>query len=232
MNSPHILVVEDDEDISRLICFHLEREGYDVRSVGSGEKALDSIYQSPPEMILLDLMLPALGGLQLCKILKNNPKTETIPIVMVTAKGEENDVVKGLELGADDYMVKPFRPRELVARIQAIRRRSSRNGQTDARDVITVENLEIHKGKREVLVGGELISLTYTEFEILYILANKPGWVFSRYQIVNAIRGEDYPVTDRSIDVQIVSLRRKLQDAGQLIETVRGIGYRFKDTTL
>jgi two-component system phosphate regulon response regulator PhoB len=232
MSNQHILVVEDDEDISQLISFHLQREGFLVKNAASGEKALDSIYQNPPEIVLLDLMLPALGGLQLCKILKNNPKTENIPIVMVTAKGEEDDVVKGLELGADDYMVKPFRPRELVARIHAIRRRSSRNGATDNRDSIEIENLVIHKGKREVFVDDESISLTYTEFEILQILASKPGWVFSRYQIVNAIRGEDYPVTDRSIDVQIVSLRRKLKGAGQLIETVRGIGYRFKDTSL
>jgi len=232
MSNQHILVVEDDEDISQLISFHLQREGFSVKNAASGEKALDSIYQNPPEIVLLDLMLPALGGLQLCKILKNNPKTENIPIVMVTAKGEEDDVVKGLEIGADDYMVKPFRPRELIARIHAIRRRSSRNGATDSKDSIEIENLEIHKGKREVFVDDESISLTYTEFEILQILASKPGWVFSRYQIVNAIRGEDYPVTDRSIDVQIVSLRRKLKGAGQLIETVRGIGYRFKDTSL
>ena len=225
-----ILVVEDDRDIMELVVYNLEKERYTVLKCESGEKALPRVIKNPPDLVLLDLMLPGIDGLEICKRLKGDRTTQGIPIIMLTAKGEESDIVAGLELGADDYMTKPFRPRELVARIRSVLRRSrapvSGAGDTDE---LVVHDIMIHPGRREVRVGDRALDLTYTEFQVLYTLARRPGWVFTRYQIVDAVRGDDYPVTDRSVDVQIVGLRKKLGPAGRVIETVRGIGYRMKD---
>lgn len=224
-----ILVVEDDRDILELIVYNLERERYTVLKCDTAEKAMDRIGRHQPALILLDLMLPGMDGLELCKRLRNNDATRHIPILMLTAKGEESDVITGLELGADDYMTKPFRPRELIARIRAILRRSTDPAQPpDMSEAISVHGIDIHPGRREVTVNGKTVDLTFTEFQVLYALAQRPGWVFSRYQIVDAVRGDDYPVTDRSVDVQIVGLRKKLGNAGKVIETVRGIGYRIR----
>ena len=181
-------------------------------------------------MIVLDLMLPGIDGLEVTKILKNDSKTQDIPIVMLTAKGTEADIVTGLELGADDYITKPFSPRVLIARIRAILRRKATKASTDDSTVIQIHELKIHPGRRDVSIKGESVELTFTEFQVLYYLARRPGWVFTRTQIVDAVRGDDYPVTDRSVDVQIVGLRKKLGSAGRFIETVRGVGYRFKDS--
>lgn len=228
MPKKNVLVVEDDEDILELIAYNLKKDGFAVTQATTGEDALAKVRRSPPQIILLDLMLPSLDGLEVCRRLRSDPKSRDIPLVMVTAKGEEADVVSGLELGADDYITKPFRPRELVARVRAVLRREGRN--VDAGDnIIRVQELVIHPGRREVVVKGKPVDLTYTEFQVLHFLASRPGWVYTRYQIVDAVRGEDYPVTDRSVDVQIVGLRKKLGKAGQCIETVRGVGYRFKD---
>lgn len=172
-------------------------------------------------------MLPGVDGLEVCKILKNDGQTAHIPVIMLTAKGEESDIVLGLEFGADDYITKPFSPRVLIARIRAVLRRRPKDDQDDPA-VITVEGLQIHPSRYEVFVKGKPLKLTTTEFGILVCLAKRPGWVFTRYQIIDAVKGEDYIVTDRAVDVQIVSLRKKLGDAGELIETVRGVGYRFK----
>jgi two-component system phosphate regulon response regulator PhoB len=182
----------------------------------------------PLDLIILDLMLPEMDGLEVTRRLKNNPRTQNIFIVMLTAKGSEADIVTGLELGADDYITKPFSPRVLLARIKAVIRRA-RDKKTEDNAVIQVHDLTIHPGRREVRVGETPMSLTYTEFQVLYCLARRPGWVFTRSQIVDAVRGDDYPVTDRSVDVQIVGLRKKLGSAGRYIETVRGVGYRFKE---
>ena len=181
-----------------------------------------------PDLIVLDLMLPGIDGLEVAKVLKNDPKTKDISIVMLTAKGEEPDIVTGLELGADDYVTKPFSPRILVARVRAVLRRKLKEEPTDE-SVLRIRNLVIHSGRHEVLVNGDPVPLTFTEFGILSFLAQRPGWVFTRFQIVDAVRGDDYPVTDRSVDVQIVGLRKKLGFAGKYIETVRGVGYRFKE---
>ena len=223
-----ILVVDDEEDILELLKFNLSREGYQVLCAVSGEQALRLVRSENPDLIMLDLMLPGIDGLEVTRRLKNDPDTKNLPIVMLTAKGEEADIVTGLELGADDYITKPFSPRVLIARIRAVLRRRIK-GQTEETSVLRIHDIEIDPGRHEVLVNEKPVQLTFTEFGILNYLARRPGWVFTRFQIVEAVRGEDYPVTDRSVDVQIVGLRRKLGPAGKHIETVRGVGYRFKE---
>jgi len=223
----NILVVDDEEDILELVQYNLSREGYQVRQAGTGEEGLKIARQKKPDLVILDLMLPGVDGLEVCKNLKNDPKTAHIPIIMLTAKSEEADMVTGLELGADDYIPKPFSPRVLLARVKTVLRRKLRES-VEETETIKIEEMVITPGRHEVLVKGKPIQLTFTEFRILHTLARRPGWVFSRYQIVDAVRGEDYPVTDRSVDVQIVALRKKLGSYGHFIETVRGVGYRFK----
>jgi len=223
-----VLIVEDEDDIRELIRYNLDREGYRVIATGSGEEGLDAARREAPDVVLLDLMLPGVDGLEVCRRLKSQPHTASIPVVMVTARGEEADVVTGLELGADDYITKPFSPRVLVARTRAVLRRP-RAEQHDAESPVRTGGLEIHPGRHEVLAGETRLELTSTEFKILHLLARRPGWVFTRYQIVDGIRGPNYPVTERAVDVQIVALRKKLGSYGKLIETVRGVGYRFKE---
>jgi two-component system alkaline phosphatase synthesis response regulator PhoP len=228
MAGERILVVEDDEDILELVRYNLAKEGYRVAGVSSGEDALREVKSSSPELVVLDLMLPGVDGLDVCKSIKGDPKSQHIGVVMLTAKGEEADIVTGLELGADDYITKPFSPRVLIARVKAVlRRKASRPA--DATAPIQVHDLLIHPGRHEVLLKGKPVEMTFSEFCILHTLASRPGWVFTRGQLVDAVRGNDYAVTDRSIDVHIVSLRRKLGAARKCIETVRGIGYRFKE---
>jgi len=222
-----ILVVDDEEDILELLKYNLSREGYQVFCTTSGEKTLSLVKTETPDLIVLDLMLPGMDGLEVARQLKDNPHTKNVPIVMLTAKGEEADIVTGLELGADDYVTKPFSPRILLARVRAVLRRKGQESQ-DKTAVIQTHNLVIHPGRREVRVNDNPVQLTFTEFGILHYLARRPGWVFTRSQIVDEVRGEDYYVTDRSVDVQIVGLRKKLGPAGEYIETVRGVGYRFK----
>jgi two-component system alkaline phosphatase synthesis response regulator PhoP len=228
MLKKHILVVEDEEDILELIRYNLSREGYQVLCTTSGENALKIIKSEAMDLIVLDLMLPGIDGLEVAKILKNDSKTQDIPIIMLTAKGEEADIVTGLELGADDYITKPFSPRILTARLRAVLRRKS-TPPSDETAIIQHHGLIIHPGRRDVRINGKPVELTYTEFQVLHYLAKRPGWVFTRYQIVEAVRGDDYPVTDRSVDVQIVGLRKKLGPFGEYIETVRGVGYRFRE---
>lgn len=228
MSKDNILVIEDDNDILELIKYNLQREYYQVVSALNGEEGLRNAQLRTFDLILLDLMLPGIGGLEICKILKGDPKTASVPILMVTAKGDEADIVLGLELGADDYIIKPFSPRVLIARVRTILRRRTK-ALSDKGQTITFNKLIINPGKREVLINHEPLDLTFTEFELLLHLAGRPGWVFTRYQIVNAIKGDDYPVTDRSVDVQIAGLRKKLGSYGELIETIRGVGYRLSD---
>lgn len=228
MPNEKILIVDDEEDILELLKYNLSREGYKVSCAASGEETLRAVRSGIPDLIILDLMLPGIDGLEVARQLKNDVKTRDVPIVMLTAKGEEADIVTGLELGADDYITKPFSPRVLLARVRAALRRRVRESTDDA-SVLQIRKLEIHPGRREVLVNGEPVQLTFTEFGILNFLARRPGWVFTRSQIVDAVRGDDYFVTDRSVDVQIVGLRKKLGPAGTDIETVRGVGYRFRD---
>jgi len=223
-----ILVVDDEEDLLELISYNLTKEGYRVTCVATGEEAINEAKAALPDLIVLDLLLPSVDGLDVCKALKSDPKTQNIPIVMLTAKSEEADVVTGLELGADDYITKPFSPRVLLARIRTVLRRDSRQPLDDP-GAIKIHNIVIHPGRHEVLLDGKIVDLTFTEFRLLHFLARKPGWAFSRGQIVDAVKGEDYPVTERSVDVQVVGLRKKLGDMGSFIETVRGVGYRFKE---
>ncbi len=224
-----LFVVEDEFDIAELVRYNLALEGFHVQTFPTAEEALRACEVNAPDLALLDLMLPGMSGLELCKALKANRKTATIPIVMMTAKGEESDVVKGLEVGADDYIVKPFSPKVVTARIRAVLRRSQITKQFSANQVVESEGLNIHPGRHEVRVNGQVIDLTHSEFQILHFLAQRPGWVFTRSQIVDAIRGDNYAVTDRSIDFQMVGLRKKLGPMGDLLETVRGVGYRFKE---
>lgn len=228
MSKEKILVVDDEEDILELVKYNLEREGFQVHCAKSGEKALKKALEDPPELIVLDLMLPGIDGLEVARRLKKNQRAASIPIVMLTAKGEESDIVTGLELGADDYITKPFSPRILVARIKAVIRRQSKEPE-DPNSILQIHTLNIDPGRRLVMIAEEPLDLTYSEFQILLYLARRPGWVFTRSQIVDAVRGDNYPVTDRSIDVQVAGLRKKLGKSSAYIETVRGVGYRFRE---
>ncbi len=223
-----ILVVDDEEEIQQLIDYTLNKEGYRVRCVGSGEEAFAELRRSLPDLIVLDLMLPGMDGLEVCRRVRRASETSQIPILILSAKGEEADIVAGLELGADDYVTKPFSPRVLLARIRAVMRRKQTESAEPAAP-LQIHDLEIDPGRHRVLVQGEAVRLTLTEFRVLHVLARRPGWVFTRQQIADAVHGEAYPGVDRAIDVQIVALRKKLGPAAKYIETVRGIGYRFKE---
>ncbi|MEM9881794.1 MAG: response regulator transcription factor [Planctomycetota bacterium] len=222
-----ILLVEDERDLLELLRYNLEREGYAVATAETGEDGLKLVRQSPPDLILLDLMLPAMDGLEVCRSLKASHATSDIPVVMLTAKGEETDVVRGLELGADDYITKPFSPRILLARIKAVLRRADLRD--DERRVVEAGGVRVDLEKHLVTAEGEEVELTATEFKLLTLLVSRPARVFTRQQIIDALHEGFAAVTDRSVDVQVVALRRKLGPAGKRIETVRGVGYRFKD---
>jgi len=223
-----ILVVDDEKDILELIDYNLSKNGYRVKTVATGEEALELIKENEYDLIILDLMLPGVDGFDLCRIIKADKQKASIPIVMVTAKSEEADKVAGLEIGADHYVTKPFSPRELLAIVKATLRRRPDKEESE-KPVIERGDLKIHTGRHEVTINGSKIELTLLEFRILVALAKKPGWVMTRYQIVDATRGEGVPVTDRSIDVHIVSLRKKLGSGIDYIETVRGVGYKFTE---
>lgn len=227
MPKERILVVDDEKDILELIEYNLSKEGFTVDCVESGEAALEFLKKIRPSLIVLDIMMPGIDGLGVCKALKRDDKYSNIPIIMLTAKGEDIDIVTGLELGADDYITKPFSPKVLIARIRTALRKTKVIPSYETK-VIHVNDLTIDPGRHEVLYRNKKIELTKSEFLILYFLAQKPGRVYTREQIIDAAKGEDYPATDRSVDVQIVGLRRKLGKAGEYIETVRGVGYRFK----
>ncbi|MDO5575561.1 MAG: response regulator transcription factor [Fibrobacter sp.] len=228
MSSERILLIEDDEDIQILITHNLNRDGFKVTVCGNGTDGFNKLRLDTYDCILLDLMLPGMDGLEICRLLKKNPETQNIPIIMVSAKGEESDIVTGLELGADDYIVKPFSPRVLVARIRSVlRRRVQQPFDTGAS--INIHGIGIYPGRHEVICKGEKIDLTYMEFQVLQLLTSHPGWVFTRNRIIDNVRNDNYPVTDRSVDVVIVGLRKKLGTSGSLIETVRGVGYRFAE---
>ena len=228
MSRESIYVVEDEKDIMELISYNLRKEGYSVTGKGSGEDALKGISKEKPDLVVLDLMLPGVDGLEVCKSIKQNPKTAGIGVIMLTAKGDETDMVTGLELGADDYMTKPFSPQVLKARVKALLRRSK--GLEKSEDsILQTENLYIHPGKREVRIHDKSVNLTNLEFRILHFLASNRGWAYTRAQIVAAVRGEEFAVTDRSVDTIIVGLRKKMGHYSHWIETVRSVGYRFKE---
>jgi len=224
-NNNLILVVDDEEDIRELVRYNINKVGLETVGASTGEEALVLAREEHPALMVLDLMLPGIDGLDVCRILKNDARTEDICIIMLTAKGEEADIVRGLEIGADDYITKPFSPSILTARVKANVRRIT--GSKGGDGVMEYGELFIHKGRREVLIAGKPIVLTNTEFQILYFLAANPNWVFTRSQIIEAVKGDNYPVTERSVDFQIVGLRKKLGNIGDAIKTVRGVGYRF-----
>ncbi len=227
MANETILIVEDEADIRELIRYNMEREGYKVAECASSEEALDYLKRTLPDLILLDLMLPGTDGFAFCRSIRAQERTEKVPVIMVTARDEDADIVAGLEVGADDYMTKPFSARILSARVRAVLRRRASEPE-DACDILTRGPIEIDRTHHSVKIDGAPVSLTLSEFKSLDLFMRRPGVVFSRYQIVDAVHGEDYPVTDRSVDVQIVGLRRKLGTYSELIETVRGVGYRMK----
>jgi two-component system phosphate regulon response regulator PhoB len=223
-----ILIVEDDTDIQELLEYNLSRTGYRVECAETGEDGLIAARQHEPDLVVLDLMLPGLSGIEVCRRLKTDPSTAELPIIILTAKGEEEDIVVGFEAGADDYVTKPFSPRVFMARVEAVlRRRRGSSAEDDG--VLRVFDITVHPGRHEARVAEQIIPLTHSEFGILQFLASRPGWVFTRNQIVRAVHGDDYPVTGRSVDVQIVALRKKLGAAGKHIETVRGVGYKLGD---
>lgn len=235
MAKVNVLIVEDEADIQQLVSYNLIRAGFHVTCADSGEEALERLRTERIDCVLLDLMLPGISGLEVCAAMRkveSNIKG-SIPIIMLTAKGEEEDVVAGLECGADDYITKPFSPKVLIARIKAVIKRAivdKTESDESRKSIIVVDGLEIDKGRHEVKVNGEEVQLTTTEFSILSLLAAKPGWVFTRQQIIDFARGYDFLITPRAIDVQIFGLRKKLGEAGNMIETVRGIGYRYKSS--
>jgi two-component system phosphate regulon response regulator PhoB len=227
-SKPTILIVEDEEDLREIVIYNLEREGYKAVGVESGEEGLELAISLKPDLMILDLMLPGMSGMDVCRKVKQDSSAQNVPIIIVSAKGEESDIVSGLELGADDYLTKPFSPRILMARVRAVMRRS---GETDKKDdtILQIHGLTIDTKKFQLSIDGSPIELTKSEFKILHFLASHRGWVYTRYQIVDAIRGDKYVVTERAIDVQVTGLRKKLGNHADLIETVRGVGYRFKE---
>lgn len=223
-----ILLIEDEAEICELISYNLRKEGFEVAATAEGGEGLRLVTETVPDLVLLDLMLPDMDGLEVCRRIKRNPALDTVAVVIVTAKGGEPDVVAGLELGADDYIAKPFSPRVLVARVRTVLRRRDHRP-TNGLAIIRIDNVEIHPERYEVLIDGKLVDVSLTEFRVLHTLAQRPGWVLTRYQIADAVHGGGYVASDRSIDVQIAGLRKKLGAAGKHIETVRGVGYRFRE---
>jgi len=231
VKKPSILVVEDDTDIQQLVSYNLIKAGFNVTCADSGEEALQMLSRASFDAMVLDLMLPGKDGHEVCRAVRSQEHIKGLPIVMLTAKSEEDDIVCGLECGADDYVTKPFSPRVLIARLEAALRRKPDPGATSEEQMgfISRHGMEIHSGRHEVRVNGEEVHLTASEFTILELMAARPGWVFSRQQIIDQVRGYDYSITPRAVDVQIFGLRKKLGQAGACIETVRGIGYRIRE---
>jgi two-component system phosphate regulon response regulator PhoB len=229
MPSQTVLIIEDDPDIAELVDYNLSREGYRVLTAGSGEIGLKLVASDRPALVLLDLMLPGMPGFEVCRQLKRRDETSQTPVIMLTAKGEEADVVAGLEIGADDYITKPFSVRELIARVHAVLRRSSDESEDDASRRLVHGELAIDPERHEVRVAGAKIDLTLAEYRLLLALASSPGRVYSRSRLVGRITTGDYHISERNVDVHIAALRRKLGDMGRLIVTVRGVGYKFQD---
>jgi len=221
-----IAVIEDERDIQDMIAYNLQREGYEVVTAERGDEGLALVQDKRPDLIILDLMLPGLDGLSVCQSIRFDTTTQEIPIIVLSAKSEEADVVIGLGLGADDYMPKPFSPRELLARVKAVLRRGG-NQQQKAEDTLVHEGLRVDLLRHQVFLNDEELRLTATEFGLLTTLVEQPGRVFSREQLINRVLGETVVVIDRNIDVHIRSVRKKLGADSGLIETVRGVGYRI-----
>ncbi len=230
MAKASILVVEDETDIRELIAHGLSREGYSVTAVADAEKGIESMRRSKPDLVLLDMMLPGMDGFEALKRIRADKALGKVPVIMVTARSEDADIVAGLELGADDYVCKPFSPRVLAARVRARLRETGREEAAEEEPgVLRALGIELDPSRHECLIGGKPVELSATEFSLLEFLMSNPGRVFSRSRLIDAVRGPDYPVTDRAVDVQVLGLRRKMGESGEAVETVRGVGYRFKE---
>ncbi|MBN1918763.1 MAG: response regulator [Verrucomicrobia bacterium] len=229
MAQAKIAIIEDEEDILEVMQYNLAREGYRVSAARDGRKGLNLVRDEAPDLVLLDLMLPGLDGIELCRQLKADQVTRAIPIIMVTAKGEESDIVLGLGVGADDYVTKPFSPKELVARVRAVLRRGPLKEEAGGGERIVRDGVMIDAVRFEVRVDDTPVTLTATEFRLLHFLASHPGRVFTRDQLLNRVIGEHAVVVDRNIDVHVRAVRKKLGDYHEVIETIRGVGYRFRD---
>jgi two-component system, OmpR family, alkaline phosphatase synthesis response regulator PhoP len=226
-----ILVVDDDENLRRLVAAYLESEGYEVKEAADGQSALASVEVEEPQLVVLDLMLPGITGLDVARRIRAR---RTTPILMLTARGSEDDVLKGFEAGADDYLVKPFSPKVLVARVKAVLRRSGAEIEDEAGEVLSLGGISIDPKAREVRVEGQEVDLTSTEFELLRVLAEHPGWVYSREELLESVWGYSYLGDSRLVDVHIANLRKKIGDDSsdpQFIRTVRGVGYKFQPPT-
>ncbi len=229
MSKRKLIIIEDEPDILEVLHYNLKRDGHEVFIATDGITGLSLIKREKPDLVLLDLMLPGMDGLEICSAVKNDPSTQNIFIIMLTAKSEESDVVLGLGVGADDYVAKPFSPKEVTARVTAILRRSIPSDEAANLDQINVGDLAIDSVKHKVTIAGREIKLTATEFRLLRYLASNPGRVFSREQLLNRTLGNDIVVIDRNIDVHVRGIRKKMEVEPPLIETIRGIGYRMAD---
>jgi len=229
MSKKKIVIIEDEPDILEVLSYNLKREGFDVYSATNSTLGLSLVEKELPDLLLLDLMLPGLDGIEICSTIKNNPATQNTLIIMVTAKGEESDIVLGLGVGADDYITKPFSPKELVARVKAVLRRGQLVDTVPPTEKVKVGDLSIDTSKYEVTIGGKEVRLTATEFRLLHYLASNPGRVFSREQLLSRAMGDEVVVVDRNIDVHIRGIRKKMDIDPPLIETIRGVGYRLRD---
>jgi DNA-binding response OmpR family regulator len=229
MRKTTLLVIEDDPDIVELLRYNLEREGMRVLVATDGERGLADALRHPPDLVLLDLMLPGLEGLEVCRRLRTHDETRGVPVLVLTAKGEETDVVLGLEMGADDYLTKPFSPRELLARVRALLRRVQRATEEGGKTRIELQGLVLDLTRHEVLNQGDPVPLTRAEFRLLWTLAQRPGRVYSRGELVDEITAGEALIVDRNVDVHVSAIRKKLGDAGRLIATVRGVGYKCAD---
>ena len=227
MHRKTILAIDDEKDLIELVRYNLEKEGFQVKGAFDGETGLTMAIQELPDVVLVDLMLPGMDGLEVCRRLRSDARTAGIPLIMLTAKAAESDRIVGLELGADDYVTKPFSPRELTARVRALLRRTGGHAEPSA--ILRRGDLLIDLERRVVACGGKAVELTATEFRLLHFLAARPGRVFSRSELIDNVLGRDIEVLDRTMDVHVMSLRRKLGRFGNMIETVRGFGYKFRE---
>jgi len=229
MAKPLIIVVEDEPDIREIMLYNLRREGYEAEGFESGSEGLEAIRAKQPNLVILDLMLPGMDGLTVCQQVRAEAAIKATPIIIVSAKEEESDVVIGLGLGADDYVPKPFSPRELLARVKAVLRRSQQADQGDQHERVVIGDLIIDLEKHSVTVDGQLVKLTATEFKLLYQLASHPGRAYTREQLLNRVVGDGVVVVDRNIDVHVRAVRKKIGNYADHIQTVRGVGYRFAE---
>jgi len=228
----HVVIADDDREMRESLVHLLSKTGWRIDDFSNAAQAITAVQVSKPDVVLSDVRMPGKSGLEVCRIVRQLKDSKSVPIIMLTAKGEEEDIVAGLDSGADDYVTKPFSPKVLIARVQAVIRRALQDQTTENEtesEAISVHSLTIDPGRHEVLRNGQPVQLTNTEFSILLQLATRPGWVFTRQQIIDQARGYDYLITPRAIDVQIFGLRKKLGSIGRYIETVRGVGYRMKE---